>query len=236
MGLLWIACCLLVSVLTCAACAGTCSGSIRCPGQHPTISWSCGAHTVFVHWARGHRGTAHMCAHVYKQCRYVTVLSWSMDLVWIMCVRCMYHSMASPVKRLRSAEKETTRCLQATDLKTWSVLTGLPLLIACDNVFWFLCHPTVLRPHCQWKLLTVRSLNYTEQWANFKTLFTSNLRNHMSSSTGKIKMIFTVRVRDSWHRKQKLGMASHQQAYWFTCWFMPTLDFFSSSLKWTFVF
>lgn len=57
------------------------------------------------------------------------------------CVCCMYHSMTSPPRRVKSVEKETAHFLQATDLKIWSVLsrllhfmTSLDLLLNFDRV------------------------------------------------------------------------------------------------------
>lgn len=41
---------------------------------------------------------------------------------------CMYHSLGSSLRRDTSVEKEMTRCLQATDLRIWSVPSGLLLL------------------------------------------------------------------------------------------------------------
>lgn len=43
-------------------------------------------------------------------------------------VLCVYHSLGSSLRRDTSVEKEMTRCLQATDLKIWSVPSGVLLL------------------------------------------------------------------------------------------------------------
>lgn len=101
---------LLAPLLSFAACAGTCSGSIWCFGQQSTIS--CSRPCARVHRAGGHRGTAQ------RTCLSLTSLKHGSS--GSKCVRYVFHSM-SLVNRLTSVEKETTRCLQVTDLQTWSV-------------------------------------------------------------------------------------------------------------------
>lgn len=65
-----------------------------------------------------HSHSGHACVSV---CIEWLALCGHAELHGCVTVWCMCHSMESPVRRLRSVERETTRCLQATDLKIWSV-------------------------------------------------------------------------------------------------------------------